>query len=623
MLHTFRKASDTWVVKLLFAILALSFVAWGVGDFVRRGAFGTGPALAVGGEEITANDVQMEFKRQIQRMQSQFKGQLTEEMARKMGLMDQTIQDITTRLLVDHATRDLGLKVSDATVLQAITNNPSLKNEQGVVDRERLRASLARMGMTEAEYMKIARAEQTRQQLGQAITGGVVAPNALVEPLLRRRFEQRVADAVEIADSAVPAPAAPAAEELEKFYKDNTARFMAPEYRALTIMLLRPADVASQITISDEDLANAYDQRQGEFNVPEKRQSSQILLTEQDKADQAAELVAQGKDMAAIAKALNVHIIDLGTVAKAELPDELKETVFQTAPGATSAPVRSDLGWHVIKVLQVHPAQVKSLEQVKPMLTQAVKHDRTVDLLAELSNKIEDALGGGANMEEAARRFGLTVVTVDAVDAKGLGVNGKHVDQLPKDANFLNVAFHTDQGTESQVTENGPDGYFLVRVDGVTAPAPHPLARIKNEVLAAWSAGKRHELALEKAKSLQNTFKESGLTGIARGTGITIKTSPAFTRDGVQASGLPAAAVAKVFDSKVGDVALSEVGDGWVLTRLSSIVPVDLQAHPELINRVRSAATQALDNDVAETFLAALEAKIGVKIDRSQLTREE
>ena len=245
MLHTFRNAAKTWVVKLLFALLAFSFVAWGVGDFVRRSAMGTGPAISVGNVDVPATEVEMEFKRDIERLQATFKGRLTEETARQIGYLDRTIQTITTRLLVDNAAQKLGLAASDATVLRAVTNDPGLKNEQGQVDRERLRAALARMGMSEQAFLKVARAEQTRNQLALSLPGGVAAPMTLIEPLVRRRYEERTVEAAIVTDAAVPAPAAPDQAELEAYYGANTDRFMAPEYRALTVLKLRPADVAA------------------------------------------------------------------------------------------------------------------------------------------------------------------------------------------------------------------------------------------------------------------------------------------------------------------------------------------------------------------------------------------
>ena len=626
MLDIFRSAAKTWIVKLLFGLLALSFVAWGVGDSIRRSAFGTGPAMSVAGTDLSAPEVEAEFKRDVERLQAQAGGRLTLEMARKAGLMENTIQQLSTKLLVDAAAKKLGLAVSDDTVVKAVANDPSLKDEKGQVDRERLRMALARMGMTEASFLKVARSEQIRGQIALAVTAGVAVPTTLIDPLARSRFEQRVADVVTVQDSAITQVPVPDAAALESFYKDNTQRFMSPEYRAVTALLLRPSDVAPQISISDEELAKSYDQRRGEFNTPERRQSSQLVLTEQAKADQAAELVTQGRDITAIAKALGGQIIDLGTVTKQEMPPELADAVFQAQSGSTIGPVKSDLGWHVVKVYQVIPGEEKPLDKVKPLIEKELRKEKTAEALSDLSTKVEDALGGGASLEEAAKRFNLSVLTLGGIDAKGNGSDGKKVADLPHAANFLDIAFHTDQGTESQMTENGDDGAFLLRVDGITAPAPRPLDQIKDQAIKAWQADKRHELAKEKADSIAAGLREGNpLTQIAKTPGIETRTSAPFTRDAKdQASaGIPPIAISKLFKADAGGVDVVEDKGGWAAVRLVRVVAADPSAHPDQVRAVRNGLAQSIAGDLSDAYLAVLGETFGVKIDRSQLSREE
>lgn len=639
MLDIFRTAAKTWIVKLLFALLAITFVWWGVGSSSSNRSLGTGAAITVGSVEVPASEVEEEFKRDFERMQGQFGGRITAEEARKLGFMESTIQTITTRLLVDEAAQKLGLRVSDATVVHAVASDPNLKDDQGQVDRERLRAALARMGLTEQAYMKIARAEQIRNQLALSLTAGVTAPKSLVDSLARRRYEERTADAITVADTAVPPPPAPTAEQIETFYKANTKQFMAPEYRALTILLLRPEDVDSQTQVTDAEISSAYDQRQGEFNIPEKRQASQILLTDQAQADKATQLIHDGKDLTAIAKDLNAKILDLGTVSQSELPPELADPIYKATAGSIIGPVKSDLGWHVIKLSSVTKGEVKTLDQVKPQLIAGIRHQKDADALSALSSKVDDALGGGASLEDAAKSFGLKVVKLDAVDQKGLDANDKPAADLPKGANLLDIAFHTDQGTESQMTDNGPNGYFLVRVDSVTAPAPRPLAAVSAKVSASLAAENRHASAKTKAEALATMLKSgTPLADIEKAPGITVKTIPAFTRDGGHSDGLPPAMVSQLFDKTVGDVAVSEAmpekapvdkatadsaATGWVAARLSKIIPVDLNQRAEAVKTIAKTLSQSVGGDLSDELLAAYNAKFGVKIDRSQLTREE
>jgi peptidyl-prolyl cis-trans isomerase D len=619
MLAIFRKAANTWIAKLLLGLLALAFTSWGVGD-IRNAAFGTGPAVVVGDVSMSAGEVSTEFKRQLENMQPRNGPRLTSEDARKMGLMDAVIESLVTRLLLDEAGRRLGLATSDEAIRAAVFANPMFRNEAGAFDRTRLQMVLGRMGLSEEAFMRQERSYQTRQQLGDALSSGVAAPKLLVDPLARYRLERRIADVWVVKDAAVAQPPAPDAATLETYYKANADRFMAPEYRGVTVLLLRPADVAGQVEVTDEMIAEAYGRRRAEFDIPERRVLSQVVASDPEAASKAAGLVAAGKDVGDIATALGTQVIDLGSVEAAELPAEIAKSAFAQAPGTTGAPIKTDLGWHVVKVSSVTPGKVRSLAEVRGQVEQDLRHEKAGDSLADLSNKVDDALGGGASLEEAARRFNLTLIKAEAIDVQGRGPDGKAVANLPKAPSFLDVAFHSDPGTESQLTDNGGDGYFMVRVDQVTPPAPRPLAEVKGQVAEAWQAEQRHKAARARADKIAEELKAGQRVHFsAAETRIT----PPFTRDGGEGSGLPPAAVSELFAAAVGQVVVAPADGGWLVARLGDIIPFDAAAHPKDAETVRHTLSQAVMGDIMDQYMAALNAKVGVKVDRSQLSREE
>lgn len=271
MLDSLRNASKTWVVKLLFALLVLSFLAWGVGDVIRGGLFGHGPAIEVGHTQITANEVYAEFKREVERLQPMFGGKLTTEDARKLGLMDRTIETVVTRTLIDEAGRRLGLAAADDQVVARIAADPNFRNPMGQFDRDLMRRALARANMTETEFLRIEKSNMVRSQMAEGLSGGLNAPALLVDPLMRWREEKRVAEAVVIKDDALPLPAAPETAQLETYYKDHAQRFVAPEFRAVTVLLAKPADVASQVEVTPDMVSDAYQARSDEFQTPERR----------------------------------------------------------------------------------------------------------------------------------------------------------------------------------------------------------------------------------------------------------------------------------------------------------------------------------------------------------------
>jgi peptidyl-prolyl cis-trans isomerase D len=623
MLDVFRSASKTWIVRLLFALLALSFVAWGAGDVVRGGV-GRSPAIEIGKTAMSAAEVMAEFKREVERLQPLFGGKLTPEDARKMGMLDRTIDSLIARTLIDEAARSLGLAATDETILRRVASNPAFKGPTGQFDRDVFRSRLARLGFTEDSFMKTERTNMVRNQMVETVAAGIGAPVALTDPLLAWREERRVAETFVIKDESTPLPPAPDAAQLEAYYKDNVSRFMAPEYRTLTVLLLRPADVAGGIDIDEAMLQEAYQQRLEEFSTPERRAVSQIVFDEQSAAAKATDLVTQGKDLAAVAKALNAEIIDLGTIEKGDLPDGLAEAVFKLSAGATGQPVKSALGWHVVKVTQVQPGRTRGFDEVKKQLEQDLRKEKSMDGLAELANKVEDALGGGATLEEAAKRHNLKTVKIAALDAQGRGLNGKPAADLPKSDQFLDVAFHTEQSTESPLTEVPNNGYFLLRVDGVTPPAPKSLAEIKAEVVATWQAERRQEQARDKAQKLADRIKAGeSAAQVAQSAGAKLESSKPFVREPGEGSTLPATVIAELFKVQPGGVAIAAVQGGTLVARLTSVAPFDINANPAVTNAARQRVSQAVATDIADQYIAALNASIGVKVDRPQLTREE
>lgn len=624
MLDSFRNASKSWIIKLLFGLLVVSFLAWGVEDVVRGGLFGRGPAIKVGDREITAAEVMTEFKRDMDVLQPQFGGKLTTADARRLGLLDRTIETMVTRTLIDEAAYRLGLGTSDQAVVDKVAAEPSFRNEVGQFDRDLLRRALARAGWSEDEFMRQEKANIVRTQLAEALGGGVAAPGLLTDPLIRWNRETRVAETVSIKASAMPLPANPDATTLEAYYKANSTSFMAPEFRAVTALLLRSSDAGRGIEITDDMVAEAYKAREDEFHTPERRTLSQVVVADEGLAGKADEMVKAGKDLTAIAKDLSASVVDLGAVEKGDLPDELVEPVFAAKQGSLTAPIKSALGWHVVKVIQVAPESVRSLDQVKEQLAKDLLAEKSVDRLSELANQVEDALGGGATLEETATRFQLPLIRVAAMDAKGRSPAGKPIAEVPTSESFLDVAFHTEQGTESQLTEIDNEGLFLLRVDSVTPPQPKALAEVRAEVLAAWQAGQRRDAAKELADKIVDKVKAGeSLAKVAAAHALKVETTTPFTREGGDGIKLPPAIVSALFDGKPGATASAASRDGWMVAQLDKVIAFDPKADAKIAEQIRQRTTNAVAVDLVDQLIAALQADIGVKVDRSQLASEE
>ncbi len=618
MLDAFRKASQSWYIKILFGLLILSFGVWGIGDVIRMRVAAT-PAIVVGRQNISATEVVDEFRRDVERLSAAFGGKLSIDQARQLGLLQRTIAQIVSRSLLDQAADDLKLGVDDDTMRRIIAGTPAFQNQLHVFDKDIYQQVLTRAGLTERQYLGLERADFARQQLVRLIGGGATVPAALAEPLFRYRNEQRVAETVSFPANKMPEPAKPDDATLKAFYKAHSSQFMAPELRAVSAVVIRTADVAGDIKPSEQDVQKAYQARQGEFQTPETRDVQQVLFADKAKAQAFADTVRKGKDFAAAAKATGHTVSDLGWVDRRQMPIEgLAEATFGAPGPGIVGPVQSPLGWHVLHVASVVPGKTRALADVRSIIVQGLVNDEAANRLYALSTKLEDSIGSGAGIEEAAGTVGVKPLKVAAMDAKGDGPDGKPAPGVPLLSDFLATAFQTPQGDTSEVTQfKDNSGYFVLHVDKVTPPAVKPFDTVKDQVIAAWTDDQKEQVSRKEAEAAAERLKKGESLAAVAGP-FKVETTKPFLRTGGGVANVPPLLAAEMFKQTApGGVAVVPLRGGAMLARLQSVIPADPKADAVAYNNARKKLGEALGEDLMQEYLAKLQKDYTVRVNTS------
>ena len=619
MLQFIRGAVGTWVVKILFAVLIASFAIWGIGDIFRS----HGPTTTVaeiGPIKIPASELEHEFQQQMDRLRRMFGGQFDMEQAKRFGLVDQTVGEIVQRSLLDLAAKDAGLMVGDDLVRQRIQQLPGFRNEQGQFDSERLLRALSANGLSEGAFGEMIREETGRQLVSNAVTAGAFAPKPLVEILYRYHQERRVAETLTLANDAMPDPGAADDAALTRIYEDKITRFTAPEYRTLTVGTVTLDDLAKTIHVSEDDLKTAYEARADEFQLPERRSFQQVLVDSEDKARKIAEAArAAHNDLTAVAKTEGASVSELGPASETDVP-EIGVSIFALEPNIIPDPFKSGLGWHVVKVTKIEPARVRSLDEVRADVESQLRKDRAADAMPTLTNSIEDALAGGATLEEAATKFKFALTKLDMVDATGAKPDGSRVAESPDLVHTLQTAFELAQGAHSPVTEGTDNSAFVVRVDGITPSHPRPLAEVRDQVTAVWKAEQQAKAAVAKAEDVETRLKSGeAIDAVAKATGAVLAITPPITRDSGQDAKLPADIVKALFTLTPGGETKGATPDGQVVVKLKDILPADPKAADAPLNAVRDAALKGISGDLMDEFGDALRLQYPVRINRERI----
>lgn len=601
----------------LFALLILSFAVWGIGDMFRGRT--SAPVVAeVGDMQITQEEYRRAFSAEYHRAQQLLGGSFDIQDAQSLGLPQQVLGDLIGRRLYDAEAERLGLAVTEEQIRQQIFAIPAFQNEFGQFDRFRYEQALRMNQLTEAGLVQRMSSDIARNRILSALASGLRAPQPLAEGLYRYRGETRIADYLVIDRREVGDLPEPDDSELLALYEELIDDFEAPEYREVTWLYIDPAQLAGDVTSDESRLREAYEQRRGEFERPERRAVRQILLDEEEAAETALARIAAGEDFDALAEELTGEPpIELGLVARGEMPAALAEAVFAAEGTGMVAPTESAFGWHVIEVQAIEPGGVSPFEEVREDLALDLAEREAVESAIALANRLDDLIAGGASLEEAAADLNLEARQLDAVSRQGRDQEGGQVSALPDPERFLDSVFRTQPGEESLLTETDTGGFFVVRVDGVIPPAPRPFEAVRDAVAESWRNQERDALAFERADALAERLRAGEtLEQLAEAEGLAIRRSEPLARGARQPS---AALTEQLFEVRPGEVVVASGPRGPHLAVLREVVAAEPGSDPEQLAELREIAGDGLQQDMEQLFRQALEREYGVSINERRV----
>jgi peptidyl-prolyl cis-trans isomerase D len=577
MLQAIRTRAGGIIVKVLFGLLILSFGFWGL---YTRSPFSQDKSpdavvATVGDRDISAEQVQAALQPALERLRAQFGGTLDPAQAKQLGILDAVLGQLVDRELLDQEVAHLHLDLSDDVVRSAIMSNPAFIGPDGKFNRDQFNQILAMNKLTEDGLIAKLRQEIPRGDLLQALTAGVVVPRPVIDAIYRYRNETRTADVVAVPLSAAANVAPPSDDQLTKFYNDHPDMFRAAEYRSFTVAGLSVSDLEGDIKISDSDLKSAYQDHKDDFNIPEERDVQQILAPSEDKAKAVETALAGGEDFQKAATeiaAQDPSTVDLGLVKEDDLPKELAAPAFGLELNKPSDPIKSELGWHILRIVKIEPPKTMNFDEAKDQLTKQLIAEKGADQLDKIANEADDALAGGAALADVAKKYGLKLTTVENVDISGRDPAGKLVTLPVGVQEVLKTVFETSANGTSRITSIEDTAIFAVHVDKIVAPQVKPLAEVKDQAIAAWEAQAKQDAVKKEASDIADAVKNgTPLAQAASAKGLSVTTSPPLPRRPQGVTAVPAALIPKLFAAKIGETVDAEDTAGAYIAQLKEI----------------------------------------------------
>lgn len=620
MLDSMRRGANSLPAKIFLGLLTLSFIGWGVGS--RLGASHTDTLATVGDTSITLGEFQRVYQRQSQSLSRQMGQALTPDMARSIGLPQQTLSVLMANATVLDLATVNGFGISDERLAQAIANDPTLRPPGGAsFNRDYFNQLLTQNGLDEAMFVRQRRTDELSQQLSSGLVGGVVVPKTMVNAIYRYQNEARDIRYLTLARAQVEPIGKPTDDVLAKWFGDNKASFRAPEFRSIEVLALTPAAVADPSSVTDEAVSREYERTKDSYGAPEQRRIQQLFYATPEEAAAAAAKLKAGTTFEQLITDANAkpEDVDLGLLTRDKVLDPAVATAaFGLALNTPSEPVKSAFGTVLLRVVEIQPAHAKAMAEVAPDIRKALAAKAAERSVMEVHDEIEDALAGGASLQDVATRFKLKLLSTE-LDAEGNGTDGVAVADLPDETALLKAAFAADEGGENEPL-TADRGFVWYNVIKVTPGRERTLDEVKDKAITAWTDAEAQVRLTAKADEMVKALKSgTSIDDLAKTNTVEVATAKGVTRQAGDA-GLGAAGVDAAFAGPKGHVAAINGADGTrVVLEVAEVtnppMPEGAGDAVDIADRMANAVGQGL----FAQYLGAAQEEFGTTVNQSLL----
>lgn len=488
MMDNLRAAANHVVLKIILALIILSFILTGVGNYLIGGSGDY--AAKVNGQSIERAQLEQAFQSERSRMQQQL-GEQFSALAGNEGHMQQMRRQVLSQLidnmLLDQYAKKLGLSVSDDQIKDAIRKAPYFQTN-GQFDNAKYLDLIGRMGYTADNFAQSMRQQLVNQQVIQAFGDfGFVLPSeskAMAALVLQER-DLRLAT---INLKALQAKQNVSDEELRAYYDQNKDSYIAPEQLKVSYIPIDAASIQDKVKITDADISTYYDQHKSRYGQPERKNYSVIQLKTEGEANAVLDELKKGGDFATLAKDKSTDIIsrrtggELGWLELETTADELKQANL-TEIGQLSGVVKSSVGYLIVRLNDIKPEKVKPLSEVHDAIAKQVQREKALDAYYALQQKVsEAATSDNESLASAEEADGIKAAQTDWFTREQIpaALNFKPVVQALFDGSLIGE--NGAPGSNSDVITVDGDRAFVVRVTGYKPEGIKPFDQVKDRV---------------------------------------------------------------------------------------------------------------------------------------------
>lgn len=580
-MQQFRNLLKGWFGKVLLAIFILPFAFFGIeGLFMSSGR--SDVVVSVNGVEITKAEIDRGIGAERETMVQRMGGNIDGSFFSDDMLRPRVEEKLIRRELLTQAVKDEGLHVANEAVKSYVRSMPVFRNEAtGAFSQEKLETVLARAGYTPLSFYDQLSADMVIEQLQQAVGLSAFATRQELKALVQLDRQKRdiayatlkmdgFKDKVEVSD-----------DDISQYYNANREQYRTEEKVRIQYLAFKPADFAKDVTVTDEELQEEYNHYVKSVEGEERRRASHILVEVNDdrseeeakaRIEEAKAKLDAGEDFADVAKSYSDDSAtaanggDLDFAGRGIYDSAFENALFSLKEGSVSDVVRTEFGYHIIKLTGVEALPVASLDEKREALTQQIIDNMAAEQLTVAIDEMNELTYAAGDLSAVSEKFGKPVQESEAFTRRG----GTGIAADPKIAEAAFSDNLLKEGMNSSAIELADGGVVVMRVSQHEPARDRTLDEVRDQVVTALKLQKTREKASETAQQIVKKIQEGAtLEAVGDEFGVTWVNQEGVGR---QSADVSRSIITKVFEmpipaegEKVVDKAELPTGDQEII----------------------------------------------------------
>lgn len=577
MLQVIRDRFTGGFAIAILALIGVPFMFFGINyNFI-----GQGYAAKVDGEEISIAAFENAYRSELARYTEQGVEIPTEF---RSVIRESVLDSLVRRMLVDNYVDEAGFRIDDKLLTDFIQLNPSFSGDNGQFSKERYYQTLDMNALDPKQFEENQRISLRQSQLQRGI-----AASAFVTPSEYRRYlnlygEQRQVTVAEIDVSALTETIEVSDDDVSAYYDARPAGYMSSELVSLDYVEIRRDDLGARAEVTEEEIVAYYEDSSDRYQQDERRQARHVLiLFEDDEAaaeNQAVELTARlqaGEPFDDIARqyskdgGTSARGGDLGMLLQSQYPAAIGDAVFSMEEGDITGPVKSEFGFHIVRLDGIESGGTSALDQVRAEITNDLRAQKAVVIFGELENSLADALFDADDMQAIADTVDIYLRNATGFTRAGgepFGANQAMIDAVFDDRNLIDRDI-------SDIIELDANRSVVFQVSEHAEASRKPLDEVRNEIVAAIRSERAAAMASEQASQLEVALYAGADLNAAAAELSNVQVSEVLI--GRQDAEIDPAIGAAVFQTRKPQTAMPRVGS--VVTQLGNYAVYSVTAY--------------------------------------------